>query len=126
MTMKKECYRQGDVLAVKIDKLPVELKPVERDDVNRIVLAHGERTGHAHAIRALDVTSFVMETADRDLARTDGCPHYIAVGGSGVELNHEHITGKKAEHDVVFLPSGNFLIAVQVEESAAFLTQVAD
>lgn len=121
-----ESYRQGDVLAIKIDKLPNDVQLIERDEANRIVLAHGERTGHAHAIRALDVTGFVMETADRDLARADGCPHYIAVGGSGVELNHEHITGKKAEHDVVVLPYGNFMIAVQVEESAEFLTQVAD
>lgn len=49
MTNKPLQIRQGDVLLQAIDKLPAgcsEIKP----DGNRIVLAYGEVTGHAHAI----------------------------------------------------------------------------
>ena len=42
-------YRQGDVLLVKVDSLPAQKKKIERES-GRIVLAHGEVTGHAHAI----------------------------------------------------------------------------
>lgn len=42
-------YRQGDVLLVKIDALPKQkMKNVTPKD--RIVLAYGEVTGHAHAV----------------------------------------------------------------------------
>ena len=45
-----ETYRQGDVLLARIASLPknAQRKAVE----NRIVLAWGETTGHAHAIDA--------------------------------------------------------------------------
>ena len=44
-------YRQGDVLIVPVESIPEELDPVDRED-GRVVLAHGEVTGHAHAIEA--------------------------------------------------------------------------
>jgi hypothetical protein len=43
--------RQGDVLIERIAKLPKELK--RQEPVNgRIILAHGEATGHHHSIEA--------------------------------------------------------------------------
>lgn len=42
-------YRQGDVLLVKVESLPEKKKKIERES-GRIILAHGEVTGHAHAI----------------------------------------------------------------------------
>jgi hypothetical protein len=42
-------YRQGDVLLVKVEKLPAKKIKIEREK-GRIVLAHGEATGHAHAV----------------------------------------------------------------------------
>ena len=42
-------YRQGDVLLVKVESLPAKKKKIERES-GRIILAHGEVTGHAHAI----------------------------------------------------------------------------
>ena len=41
-------FRQGDVLLVKVDALPDGAVPQKIDD--RIVLAYGEVTGHAHAV----------------------------------------------------------------------------
>ena len=42
--------RQGDVLLVRVSKLPPQAKPVGRKGAKRIILAEGEATGHAHAI----------------------------------------------------------------------------
>lgn len=41
-------YRQGDVLIERIAKLPANLAPHAPEN-GRIILAHGEVTGHAHA-----------------------------------------------------------------------------
>jgi hypothetical protein len=41
--------RQGDVLIERVDAIPDGLKPVRRQN-NRLILAGGESTGHAHAI----------------------------------------------------------------------------
>ena len=45
-----ETYRQGDVLLIKLPAKPQGFVPVDRDEKNRIVLALGEATGHAHVI----------------------------------------------------------------------------
>jgi hypothetical protein len=45
-------FRQGDVLLVKVDKMPPDAVPVAPDG-DRVVLAYGEVTGHAHALPAV-------------------------------------------------------------------------
>ncbi len=50
-------YRQGDVLLVKVDKMPPDAVPVEPDG-DRVVLAYGEVTGHAHALSAAITTLY--------------------------------------------------------------------
>jgi len=42
-------FRQGDVLLIQIDDMPPDTVPVEPDG-DRVVLAYGEVTGHAHAL----------------------------------------------------------------------------
>lgn len=44
----RDHVRQGDVLVIETDQIPIDAKEVI--DGERIVLAHGEATGHAHAI----------------------------------------------------------------------------
>jgi len=41
--------RQGDVLLRRVEHIPENVTPVPREN-GRIILAHGEATGHAHAI----------------------------------------------------------------------------
>lgn len=43
-------YRQGDVLLVKIEMEQVPEEAVREKTEDRVVLAYGEVTGHAHAI----------------------------------------------------------------------------
>jgi hypothetical protein len=49
-------YRQGDVLLCVIDEIPPDVKPVANDG-DRVVVALGEQTGHAHAFAADRVES---------------------------------------------------------------------
>ena len=46
--MKTKHYRQGDVLIMRVPKIHKN-KPMEREG-GKVILAHGEVTGHAHAI----------------------------------------------------------------------------
>ena len=99
-------YRQGDVLLVEVQQLPEEAKCVSIND--RIVLAFGEVTGHAHQIiekmkaRLLD---FKAERFLQILERT--------------ALKHE-------EHSAIFLEKGNYQQVFQVEEKRKEIQRVAD
>jgi hypothetical protein len=45
-------YAQGDILITPTDETNTKgLKLAKRDTRNRVILAEGEVTGHAHAIR---------------------------------------------------------------------------
>ena len=50
-------YRQGDVLLIALTTTPPNLIPVDREH-GRIILAHGEATGHAHAILGANADLF--------------------------------------------------------------------
>jgi hypothetical protein len=78
-----DIFRQGDVLLVRIDDLPAGLKEAPRDKHGHIVLALGESSGHRHAIRDKNVTSFKFETAERDALSAD--VDYILVSGSSTK-----------------------------------------
>lgn len=54
-------YRQGDVLIARIDSLPVKLKKAALEG-GKVILAHGEVTGHAHAFAATDAEKFIDGT----------------------------------------------------------------
>lgn len=110
--------RQGDTLLRKVSDIPAAAKEMKRDEHGRIVLAHGERTGHAHAFRNKAVCSFSV-TDENDVA-------FLAVGAGGATLKHELISGAKAEHDQIAVPEGNYEAAQQVEYSPAEIVRVAD
>jgi hypothetical protein len=91
-------YRQGDVLLIRVDTLFVTKgKKVARED-GRVVLAHGEATGHAHAIEA--------EGADL-YEEADG-KRFLQVTGATATLAHE-------EHGAVTLEPGVYEVRRQRE-----------
>ena len=94
-------FRQGDVLIIPIANLPAKLQKVPREN-GRAVLAHGEVTGHAHAIKDQRAALF----RDPKLAAI-----FMHVSGdSPVALEHD-------EHDTVQVPPGNYRIVRQREYS---------
>lgn len=103
-------FRQGDVLIIPVEQIPAKAKRVEREQ-GRVILAHGEATGHAHAIFDADVELF--ETAD-------AVDRWLRVQSpQGAPVVHD-------EHAPIVLPKGDYLVRRQVEYSPGAIRQVAD
>ena len=105
-------FRQGDVLIRKINEIPPSTDLIEiKRDKGRVVLAYGEVTGHAHAIKEKTATLFRSEKLNRV---------FLAVIDGGASVQHE-------EHAAIPLDPGNYEIIHQREYVAPELTrQVAD
>jgi len=103
-------FRQGDVLIVPIANMPKGVAPVGRDNGN-VVLAYGEATGHAHAIKDARAALF----RDRDLGTI-----FMHVSGNGpVALDHQ-------EHDTIHIPPGDYQVIRQREYTPDAIRNVAD
>ncbi len=103
-------FRQGDVLIIPVKSMPNGIEPVPREN-GRVVLAHGEATGHAHAIKDKRVALF------RD-------PKLMAMfmnvaGDETVALEHD-------EHDTIHVPPGCYEVRRQVEYTPNEIRNVAD
>jgi hypothetical protein len=59
-------YRQGDVLLCAVDQLPPAARPVPKDG-DRVVVAFGELTGHAHAFAGAEAQMFEEKGSRRFL-----------------------------------------------------------
>jgi hypothetical protein len=114
-------YRQGDVLLVKISdaeetevvsKLDLTKEVVDNNDGGRIVLAYGEVTGHAHAIRRAHPDMKLFETGSGIAERILRLPIPAA-------LKHE-------EHDQINLPAGTYKVVRQREYFPDEIKFVAD
>lgn len=92
--------RQGDVYLIPAS-LPKNTDPVPRE-AGRVVLAHGEATGHAHAI------------ADRtaDLVRTANDERFLHIVGGIATLRHE-------EHGAIAIAPGTYRVVIGEEWSDA-------
>jgi hypothetical protein len=97
--------RQGDVLLVPVDEIPVEARPLRRTG-GRVVLAEGEVTGHAHAIRSSAAT--LLGTGDE---------RYLRVAAP-VSLDHE-------EHAQIAIGAGMYRVVIQREYVSPEISSVA-
>lgn len=106
----KTHYRQGDVLVERIDSFPNKLKPVARE-AGRVILAHGEATGHAHAISDKHASLF----------RTDEHPGvtFLEISQAMAQLVHD-------EHTTIALAPGNYRVTRQREYSPEAIRNVQD
>jgi hypothetical protein len=102
-------YRQGDVLIIPVNEVPGGLDPVAREN-GRIVLAHGETTGHVHSIAAEGAALF----RDPNLAAA-----FLTVTGETIVVEHD-------EHDTIHLPPGSYRIVRQREYRPEEIRDVAD
>lgn len=110
-------YRQGDVLitALPMPHLAAKMPPAPLEQ-GRVVLAHGEVTGHAHAITVDPAQpAALMYGTDPDVDR-----FLDVLAEAGVDLAHE-------EHDTIHLPYGQYIVRIQREyEPDAGSIRVAD
>jgi len=107
--------RQGDVLIIDVDEIPEDAEEMKRDDLDRIVLADGEATGHAHVIRGRQVRAYQTATAI-----------YLAVVQQSIleHLTRENIPTK--EHDGIPLTPGKKMVVRQVEYTPQGVRRVED
>ena len=87
-------FRQGDVLLIPIENIPPSAKREQPEE--RIVLAYGEVTGHAHAIKGELAVSYRR-----------GNERFLEVL-NGANLVHE-------EHSAIALPAGAYRVVQQRE-----------
>lgn len=103
-------YRQGDVLIVPVTEMPGRLEPVARED-GRVVLAHGEATGHAHTIRDRSAALFCVPELNTV---------FLTVSGDEpAALTHD-------EHATIMLPPGRYRVVRQREYAPEDVRYVAD
>lgn len=124
MKLNPNIVRQGDVTLVRVGatRLPAYAKEAQAG-AEKIVVEHGESSGHGHRIHANEATGFRAETAE--MAALAGLD-VVLVGGSGAVMRHEYADGKHAEHEPVTLRSGVWERAVQVEYDPEEERRIAD
>lgn len=99
-------FRQGDVFIERVKALPKGATPKAREN-GRVVLAHGEVTGHAHAIA--DPEALLFDVGEELFLQADGA----------VTLRHE-------EHGAIAIPPGTYKVTRQREYSPDEIRNVAD
>ena len=124
MTKTMIQLRQGDVQLQQVSALPSGCTPIAPEG-NRIVLAHGEVTGHAHAI--YDHLSASEEIAEAAIARAQTKARlWKAPNGVRYLEVTETVTLRHEEHTQHTLPPGIYKLPTQVEYTPAALRRVAD
>jgi hypothetical protein len=104
--MTKFQARQGDVFIERCATPRSKLEPVPAE-AGRVILAHGEATGHAHALPMADAALFAR-----------GAERFLRVVRE-TELQHD-------EHAPVRLTPGYFRVTIQREYSPEGIRNVAD
>ena len=102
-------YRQGDVLLCARAEIPVTATPVLSDG-DRVIVAFGELTGHAHAFAAHHARLFRDEPSGRS---------FVAIAEGGASVLHE-------EHDPIHVPEGRYELRRQREYTPQRPHYVAD
>lgn len=108
--MKRRTFRQGDVLIERIAEIPGPAIKATPDALSgRIILAHGEATGHHHSIDMRDADWW--KTADEG-------EQFVEVR-KPTQLVHQ-------EHSPVGLAPGKYRVTRQREYSPEAIRNVAD
>lgn len=115
MTTKEKtagAMRQGDVIIIPCD--PTQITKAHKPESlegGRIVLAHGEVTGHAHAIRKPGPAMCLL--------RAEGISDRVLSLDTDALLEHE-------EHGAIALGPGTYIVRQQREWTGEDERQVAD
>lgn len=136
---KPAMVRQGDVLVVPVSR-PVDESDIgttlKDTDERRVVLAHGEVTGHAHALyfdevpmkqRTKALRLYDLKNADKYAPITDTAEGRMVAASARLLRLATTAFLRHEEHDGVALPKGDYVVLKQVEfDDAEELRRVAD
>jgi hypothetical protein len=110
--------RQGDVLIERVEKLPVKAKKAKR-----VILAHGEVTGHAHEIANPKLASIAeVKEAWRllgDLPDADSMTRHALDVKGNTAVKHQ-------EHGQIPMNRSGYRVTRQREYHPAEIRNVAD
>lgn len=114
-------FRQGDVLIEQVSALPKGAASEVPREGGRVILAHGEVTGHAHAL-----------TSQHAVLMSIKVPQRGSVRGVDPELEERFLKVEKQstlsheEHGPIELPPGTYRITIQRQwdQSAGFIPVV--
>ena len=106
--MTQKIYRHGDVLIRRVGAIPKTATP-QKPEAGRIILAHGEATGHHHSLEA-DAADW-WKAADSD-------EQFINIT-KATEVVHQ-------EHSKIPLPPGKYSVTRQREYTPQAIRNVAD
>jgi hypothetical protein len=115
----RKMVRQGDVLIMPVDTVPDTAlgDVVTEGEGKRIVLAHGEATGHAHAIYpSMDASDGVSEAkcGPPKLFELSAPEKYSSLPCRLLRLETRGLV-RHEEHDPISLPAGDWLVIIQHE-----------
>lgn len=136
----KTMFRQGDVLVVltAVAALPAGAKEVQPEKGRRIVLAHGEVTGHAHAIHldqgagasAREAVERGYDEAAADargaVRRANPPVRYFDANAERYLQVLEKVSLTHEERGAIVLDKGTYRQAFQVEDFGEEVRRVAD
>jgi hypothetical protein len=111
MTDEKKPYRQGDILFLPVAAIPRGLQRVPLEN-GRVVVAHGEATGHTHAVVGPEVEFLAADL--EDIAQ-----RFLRIESEAAEVRHE-------EHGTITLPPGDYEVRRQREYAPEAPVYVAD
>jgi hypothetical protein len=114
-------YRQGDVLVERVGPLSTALP---KSKAKRVILAHGEVTGHAHAIADAPVAANTHDDGSLVFApeQAQGAPIQV----SAMEIKGALAALKHDEHSAISLAGGTYKVTRQREYSPEAIRNVAD
>ena len=120
-TKTKLQVRQGDVLIERIDKLPEKITP--KNEEGRVILAHGEVTGHAHEIESPQLaTHYEVAEAMHELGDLDDAgPMSRTALEVDADTNLIH-----QEHAMIPIQRGTYRVTRQREYTPSEIRNVAD
>jgi hypothetical protein len=108
--MKPKIYRQGDVLIERIESIPSSAE--KQKSARRIILAHGEVTGHHHALEVADPADWWKA------GKGIGEETFLCLTDGGI-ITHQ-------EHAPIELPVGNYRVTRQKEYTPQEIKNVCD
>jgi hypothetical protein len=103
--------RQGDVVLRRVESLPDGVQPVPAEN-GRLVLAHGEATGHHHSFALANNVALFREDGS-------GGGLFLTVTGTPASLEHQ-------EHTTLLLQPGYYEVRRQREYHPKAIRRVED
>ena len=98
--------RQGDILLVRVDRVPGKVKRLATN-----IVAYGEVTGHAHKVE--------VDAGDVVLVEDEEGNMFVSVKGGNAQLKHD-------EHAPITLEQGDYKVVRQREYEPEKIRPVAD